>query len=310
MSREFKATAGVAVRADPIILSRADPIEQAAASIFDATLDHFAANVAAFRVGEDPETIHQMRVALRRLRAALGLFRPVLSGPALAEAGHRARALAIILGVARDHDVFIEMIDAGPLSTFPPGSDAGRLRTAARNRRAEGYAAVRRMIADGATDDFQADFRQIIKARDWLAAPEAVVAGSAPAFAATALTRARRRVLRRSKDLAAQTQESRHAVRIALKKARYAAEFFESLFGRRKAARAWSKALAALQDSLGAFNDLATADRLLDGLDADDPSLARVSGFVRGWFAHAAMEGDAHMHHTERTLKALAPFWA
>lgn len=309
MSREFKATVGIAVRAEPIILSRADPIEQAAAAIFGATLDHFAANVAAFRAGEEPETIHQMRVALRRLRAAIGLFRPVLYGPALAGAGDRARALATILGVARDHDVFIEMIDAGPLAAFEPASEAGRLRTAARNRRAEGYAAVRKMIADGATDDFQTDFRQIIKARDWLAGTEAGVAGSTPAFAATALTRARRRVLRRSKDLAAQTRESRHAVRIALKKARYAAEFFESLFGRRKAARAWSKALAGLQDSLGACNDLATADRLLDGLDADDPTLARVSGFVRGWFAHAAMEGDAHMRHAERSLKALAPFW-
>jgi triphosphatase len=309
MRREIEATAGEAVRAQSARLMRADSVEQAAAQIFTAALDHFAANAAAFGAGENAETIHQMRVALRRLRAAIGVFRPVLSGPALSEASLRAKEIAAALGAARDEDVFSEMIDAGPLTALAPEASAERLRAAAFRRRAENYAAVRTMISGGAAADFVSAFRRIIDGRDWLAAPEASCAGSAPAFAATALTRARRRVLRRSEGLAAQTPESRHEARIALKKARYAAEFFEALFRRRKAARAWSQALAGLQDSLGAFNDLATADRLLDCLDADDPTIARVSGFVRGWFAHAARDSDAHMHHAERRLKALAPFW-
>jgi triphosphatase len=310
MRREIGTIAGEGVRAQSVRLARTNSVEQAAAPIFAAALDHFAANAAAFGVGEKAETIHQMRVALRRLRAAIGLFRPVLSGPALSAASLRAKEIAATLGAARDQDVFVEMIDAGPLTAFTAASEAERLRAAARRQRAESYAAVRKMIADGAPDDFVAAFRRIIDTHDWLAAPDVSLAGSAPAFAAKALTRARRRVLRRSEALAAQTAESRHEARIALKKARYAAEFFESLFGRRKAARAWSEALAELQDELGAFNDLATASRLLDRLDADDTSLARVSGFARGWFAHAARASDAHAHRAERRLKTLAPFWA
>lgn len=309
MRRENEANAGEVVRTQSVLLARADSVEQAAAQIFAAALDHFAANAAAFGAGENAETIHQMRVALRRLRAAIGVFRPVLSGPALSQVSLRAKEIAATLGAARDEDVFAKMIDTGPLTALAPTSGVARLRVAALRRRAENYAAVRAMISGGATADFESAFRRIIDSHDWLAAPEASRAGSAAAFAATALTRARRRVLRRSEGLAAQTPESRHEARIALKKARYAAEFFEGLFRRRKAARAWAEALAELQDSLGAFNDLATANRLLDRLDADDPTLARVSGFVRGWFAHAAQESDTHMHRAERRLKALAPFW-
>ena len=61
-------------------------------------------------------------------------------------------------------------------------------------------------------------------------------------------------------------------MRIALKKLRYAAEFFRSLYGDKDVTR-YLKRLSALQDDLGHLNDVATAETLMDKLaiDATEP---------------------------------------
>jgi CHAD domain-containing protein/uncharacterized protein YjbK len=67
-------------------------------------LDHEAGT----RLGEDPEELHDMRVATRRLRSAIGLFRPYLTGPELARANERLRRATSVLGAVRDLDVAID----------------------------------------------------------------------------------------------------------------------------------------------------------------------------------------------------------
>ena len=123
------------------------------------------------------------------------------------------------------------------------------------------------------------------------------------------MTRLRKRLLKKSKDLATLSAEERHKVRIALKKARYGAEFFESLFDDRKDARAYLHALGDMQDQLGVFNDMEVAYGLLDQIDAQTPDAARASSFIRGWFAHASSQGVAHAEKSEKRLKRLQPFW-
>jgi CHAD domain-containing protein len=115
--------------------------------------------------------------------------------------------------------------------------------------------------------------------------------------------------LKKSKGLADRSPAARHRARIALKKARYGAEFFENLFGGEKAAADFIVTLARLQDGLGAYNDMATANALLDEIDVEAGPSLRASGFVRGWFAHAAKAGAAHARKSEKRLKKLEPFW-
>ena len=100
-------------------------------------------------------------------------------------------------------------------------------------------------------------------------------------FARKLLERRHRRLAKRGGALADGTPEERHAVRIAAKKLRYAAEFFAPLFPRKRA-RAYVKALAALQDVLGRANDAATATRLVVELheDTHEPAVAALVGWI------------------------------
>jgi len=311
--REISATFAVdapptAIRAAPVQLSADDSIETAAMQIFRAALDHFVANRTIFAQRETVESIHQMRVALRRLRAAIGLFRAALTGPVLSTAAARAKSLASALGEARDGDVFLELLAASPGAT-QDAPDLAMLIAAAQRRRDAGYCAARETLHDATTNRFEDDLRRLIADRAWSATPGADEAGSARHFAQDALARLHKRARRKSRDLALQTPQARHDARIALKKLRYAAEFFESLFGRQHRTRAFIRALAALQDGLGGFNDLAAANRQIDLLHANDGSLALAAGFVRGWFAHAACASGDQAQESEKRLRGLKPFW-
>jgi CHAD domain-containing protein len=305
------AEATLPVKAREVALLRSDSAEDAAVVVFCDCLDHFEANRPVFRQGEPPESVHQMRVALRRLRAALGLFRPVVAGPALDAARGAAKEMGAALGAARNWDVFQDLLAAGPGPALANDPGQGALLDAIAARRARAYRAAAAAIEGPPAQALLDDFREAIAGRDWTVAPQWAEEGSAREFARAALARLRRRVRRKSKGLAGLSAPQRHRVRIALKKARYGAEFFQSLFGGEAAAADFIAALAKLQDGLGVYTDMAMAAALLDEIDADadaGPGL-RASGFVRGWFAHAAQAGDDHARKSEKRLRRLEPFW-
>src|SRR5206468_7382282 len=85
--------------------------------------------------------------------------------------------------------------------------------------------------------------------------------GRATAFAAALLARRHRKLEQSASALDSGSPEERHAVRIAAKRLRYIAEFFAPLFPRKRA-KAYLKALTAVQDVLGRLNDVATALRV------------------------------------------------
>ncbi len=295
-------------KAKPVKLLKSDSVEDVAVCVFSAALDHFEANIPVCLAAQQAESVHQMRVALRRLRAAMGLFRDALAGESLETARDRAKELGQTLGAARNWDVFHDMLTRGPGPAL--GDDPGlyALLDALELRRAGAYRAARDVVSGKETEAFLADFRKAIASRDWEPAQGATDEASAVDFAREALTRLRKRVLKKAKNLAERAPEERHQARIALKKARYGAEFFESLFDR-KAAADFSATLARMQDGLGAFNDMAMAGRLLDEIDRDSPASPRASGFVRGWFAHAAQDAIDPARKSEKRLKRLEPFW-
>ena len=122
------------------------------------------------------------------------------------------------------------------------------------------------------------DLAERVAGDDWLDSS----GGNQPvcAFAGAALSRFRRKVRKGARDLADADDRARHEVRKDAKKLRYAAEFFAGLFALKRERRRYKRfiaALEALQDRLGALNDLATAPGVLKGLGvADDPGAARL----------------------------------
>ena len=121
-------------------------VDDAVAVVFAACLRHWTANEAAALSGLDPEGVHEMRVALRRTRAALSDFREIIPAAQVAWLKRETKWLITSLGSARDWDVFLYELLA-PVEVARPG-DTGlaKLRMAAETERKKGYARARQAI--------------------------------------------------------------------------------------------------------------------------------------------------------------------
>ncbi|HEY8063404.1 MAG TPA: CHAD domain-containing protein [Methylosinus sp.] len=312
--------AGVApVKARRPTLAADASLDEAIVTALSACLDQFVANWPALQSHAPEEAIHQMRVALRRLRAGVGMLRRGVVSEALEAAAVGARDISATLGAARNLDVLVDLLVAGPLAQANGEPRFYALLDAAERRRIEAHAAVAALVAAPATTQFVIDLRAALAAKAWRppsgdatqqrSAFDPSAPGTAKSFAMRSLDRLHRRALKKSRDLAALTPDQRHQARIAFKKARYAAEFFESLFGAHAKARRYLRRTAALQDKLGAVNDLTVAAELLRGLGEADADLAPASAFAIGWCAHARAGAAVDWKKTERSLKTLETFW-
>ena len=119
------------------------------------------------------------------------------------------------------------------------------------------------------------------------------------------IDRRARRLAKAARRLANGGVDERHAIRIAAKKLRYATEFFATLFPARRA-RVYRKALAVLQDELGAFNDAAVAPRVAAAL-AGPTAAATVA--IESWSAGRAGASGRGIAAAWSAFEAVAPFW-
>ncbi|MEG3151200.1 CHAD domain-containing protein [Sphingomonas sp. ZT3P38] len=253
-------TPPAAVKAEPILLDRTGDAGDAFQAIAQACIRHFRLNEALLLPSGGVEPLHQARVGLRRLRSALSLY-----GPFLAEGGpppmlrSELRWLAAELGEVRNIDVLARRFD---------GDVRDRL-AAARTQR---FDQVRDELASARTRLLMLDLAEWLALDTWrTGAGEALDRAILP-FAHDLLDRQRARVKRLGKGLAGLGPRHRHAVRIEVKKLRYAAEFFAALYPAGKPARRHARFIATietLQDLLGELNDIAVAPDLLAQLGID-----------------------------------------
>ncbi|MDB5839363.1 MAG: hypothetical protein JWQ23_1315 [Herminiimonas sp.] len=281
------------IKASRVELSRRATVEQGLQAILANCMGQIQGNEAGVVHGQDPESVHQMRVGLRRLRSALDMFGDAVTCPA--QILEDLDWLAAELGAARDwevlHDSTLPAID----HAIPRDIESAALRTAvsdtAASKRGQAAGAVNSVRYTRLMLGFQA-WAQGARWRDQAAGQAAgMLAKPLARFANNVLTRDQKRLLKRGKRLRSADPMARHRVRIAAKKARYASEFFESLY-RAGRMRRYTEHLAALQDELGRFNDAAVADGLLRQLQADHPELAASAGFARGVLAADVTDGD------------------
>ncbi|WP_234732067.1 CHAD domain-containing protein [Acidocella facilis] len=274
-------------------LEGAPCLDEAVHDIIKSCLNQFRANWAVFAHGDQVGAVHQMRVAMRRLRSALGLFNRALPCGEFLLLREEAKRIANAMGEARNWDVFIAMLQDGPANAFPQERGFAALAAQCRTHRAAGYDAVRALLDDPATTRFIITAEAFIARRGWRGGlpVEALAQLAAPAsdFGAICLQRLHRKLRKRGRHLAALPAHDRHLVRIELKKLRYAAEFFGGLCAQKGKVRNFNRAAAALQEELGKLNDMATAEGLATRLQGGTPEALRALGIVLGWTAHAAL---------------------
>jgi len=288
-------------------------IDDAIASVIGSTLAHFLANLASLRESDDPESIHQLRVALRRMRSALGFFNREF--PCAEFDGFRAEAkrIATALGPARECDAFSDLLAEGPRRVSADEPIFAGIDDALSKRRETLYAEARDLIDAKETAVFALKLQAFLSRRGWRnAANERSPGLAAPVtqFSSQTLNRLRKRVLKRGKKLISLPDDERHRVRIALKNLRYAAEFFGGLYGDAGNSRSYLRAVSRLQDILGAHNDAAGAQSLLDALGARaEAETAFAAGVVLGWCERHAEIAETDLEAAWRRFKRLDPFW-
>ncbi len=215
------------------------PAERALGLMVSACRGEIARHRAAALTNDDPEGIHDVRVALRRLRAVLGLFRDIASDAEARSIDVEARALADALSSARDLQVLL-------FETAPH---------AAPQIMHIGSQLVDRRLADARLVLDSPRFLEFDRRLDRLAAAHMDGQGEClMAFARRALDRSQDRVRRRGRCLSGLGIRKLHRLRLAAKKLRYAVEFLAPLF-RAQEAQDYAEAATALQDVLGKMND-------------------------------------------------------
>jgi inorganic triphosphatase YgiF len=108
-----RAERAAPVKARPAALGTDMTVDGAFKAVIWASLAHLQANERGMLEGTDPEYLHQMRVAVRRLRSAFVVFSPPFPAEMIQPMAADLKWLGYSLGPARDWDVFME-------ETLPP----------------------------------------------------------------------------------------------------------------------------------------------------------------------------------------------
>src|SRR5450830_136031 len=286
--------APAAVKATPVRLRKKMLLEDALQCIGLNCLEQLESNVTGV-LAQSVESLHQMRVGLRRLRALLNMFEDIAPLPD----GMRDSVewLSGALGATRDWDVL-----AG--STLPAidGADLAQLVAVAEQRARDLHREMLQTLHQPRYTQVILQLNGWFHGRQWREG----LADKSPLYRRVdeamvpLLRKAQQRLRKRIGALDENDPAARHRVRIAAKKARYAAEFFSDLLPAKPAKR-YGRALSALQDKLGHLNDLAVANALLEKLTA--PDLLQGTTYARGYVAASTA---AESHQLRPALDAVA----
>lgn len=235
-----------ATRAVPVPIHTGMSVADAFDLIFQGCIGHFRSNEALVVRRCDAAALHQVRVAMRRLRAALSLFKSALADPQFEALRHELRWFTGQLGEARNLDVFLQQRGL-------PRS----LRKSVRRERDRAYGEVVETLKSKRLRLLLIDFAAWVRLGRWRQNHKAT--RPLKDFAGRRLYKWWQRTLRHG-ELGSMHGDERHNLRIEIKKLRYALEFVQPLHvraGRKQ--RQFYKAVERLQESLGRLNDLATA---------------------------------------------------
>lgn len=258
----------IASKAEPPALERSMSTSQVFRAITGSCLRHFRLNEPQLARAE-PEVLHQARVALRRLRSALTLFKPMIADAQLEAMRPRLHAVSQQLGSTRDLDVFISGVLEREVEDTGYDTTLEALVAAAERRREQAYADLDRTLASEAFRDLMLEFAGWLACGPWSVSDDAAVSARREEMilptSTVILDRRWRTVRRKGKRLTKLSAEQRHRVRIATKTLRYAMDFLAPLFGRTEQASARRKTMTALtdlQEALGQLNDITAGEKL------------------------------------------------
>jgi triphosphatase len=292
-------------KAESIALGPTLPAAEGFQIIVRACIRHFRLNEPLLVARRSADTLHQARVAIRRLRSALSLFEPMVTDQKYKRLKRRLRDVSHQFGEARNLDVFIadtpvpDVDKGGQLPPFAlkPGVQA-------QAERQHAYERVINTLQSKRFRQFMQDLVAWIQTGPWRISDEpksrAARDQNIEDFAAFVLKRRRRKLKRHGRHLERLTPQERHRIRIEAKNLRYASEFFSELFsGRkhRKRYRVFITALGDLQAGLGDLNDIQNEQEI-----AAELASHKITSASRSRARHAA---TGHLGDQDKRTAAL-----
>jgi len=309
---ESPAAAPPAVHAAPVVLDPMMSVEGALQQIGRACLAHLLHNEAAALDGQ-PEGVHQMRVAVRRMRSAISSFKKLLPAADRRWISCELGWLVDVLGSARNLDVFAaELLPPAQAALHEEGIED--LDAALDRARRAAYDRVVQAIHSERHAAGMLRLPHWLEARSWRkggAEPPPLLSSAIGEVAPHLLDRRWRELRKRSKGFRHSTARQRHKLRIAAKKLRYAIELLGSLFDQAEL-QAFVKRLKRLQDDLGYANDVHVAHDLLPDLSHQGASWSAVASAgarVLEWHEKGLARGERELRKRLRRLNRAAPFW-
>lgn len=303
-SRLASAAPPPVVRSRRPKLSDDETVATAFVKIMSKADAQVSGNIAAAFDGSNPDGVHQLRVGLRRIRSVLYLFRSYLKDE-VKGLDCEARHVLKVLGTARDLDVFITETLAKIQLERPNDAGLLALRSIAEERRAAAYENVRRLLHS----------ERMALLLDELAEPSKIIRfvtskadGPLNNVATRLVKRRHKRVLKTGRQFESLSTPQRHRVRIAVKKLRYACDYFQSLYPANES-RLYLKRLKSLQDDLGHLNDSAVAIDLSNQLAENRADAIAGAEMVAQWYENTLASREPHMIEAWQQFQTAPSFW-
>ncbi len=299
----------------------ATPIRLEAKMAFDAALQTMGRSCIAMllsnewaAVAGDADGVHQMRVAVRRLRAVLSAVKPMLPEEHFRWANGELKWLGAALGPVRNWDVFTASLLA-PVQqqALARGRDLTRLAAASERQRRAAYERARDGIQSQRFTAAVLRLARWFEARGWRDQPvseeSARLVAPLRKVAPDILARVHRKAQAGARKFAALTPPQRHRLRIVLKKLRYTIEFLESIYPP-DAVRRLVRRIKPLQDDLGHANDVRSAHALVADLrNGETGTIERAGGIVLGWHDRGLAQSEPTTRRHAGRFRRGKPFW-
>lgn len=301
-----RTAATTAQKAAPSPLTRKQNVDDAIVGILQNTLDQVLGNRDAAEDPNNVEGVHQMRVGLRRLRAAIQFLQHEIPERRLARFDRETERLSDTLAPVRNIDALNEQIDAAA----EDGADYAALRRAIATRRRHAHGLLKAQLRDPDTTIALHEIGRWVARHGWRDRKSALLKAPAHKLAEHALDRLERKAKKRGAGFRKLSPRGRHKFRIALKKLRYAAKLFAPLYADRKTER-YQKRLARLLDGLGTDHDTVMLPSTLEsiGRPAHAPAARRA---VKTLLNRRRTEQPAlrkELRKRRRRWKKAAAFW-
>jgi triphosphatase len=276
-------------------------------------MSHVLANEGCVLAGGNDEGVHQMRVALRRLRSAFSLFDDVIASGDAKALKDEVRWLAERLGPARDWDILHHRFFQPYAEKQGHDEAVRRLGQAIADSRRSAHARATEALYSPRYTTLMLELGAWLESGRWQENADgealALAAGPLAGLASMWLAERHRKSRKAGRQTGKMDAKQCHRLRVRLKKLRYGVDFFRGIYAA-GSARPYLERIEALQESLGDMNDAAVSRRLLKALaDSSSGEMKSAAKGLNQWLERHVRRRAGDLPDQWREFEKVKPFW-